>query len=341
MKKLRDLFACFFSFFTILSLSSIAQAQSSIESAARQEIEAVLTTSLILNNTQAVSLGTLSFDPSDLLGNLGDQFGTEQSVSRRREITSFNLPARIKLHSTKQDTEDKKNKSSHHLKLGMSFLELSQDISTEASNDPADDYKSRVITFYVIYQYARQWTSRWRMQAEAGLHWQRYENQYGYENTSSQALSGDFDGILFNNSADAAVASADYSLSYRRQDVALPWQWQTRIAYWQGATFDVDQEQASAYPRAWLLSNGIILTNTLPEIWKRKNRLQYTIKRFDLGGDATRVLGADHYYQFAIGWLVKAAEDNSWFNNYGVSLGLNIGSALRGGTFKINYNNEF
>ncbi len=71
------------------------------------------------------------------------------------------------------------------------------------------------------------------------------------------------------------------------------------------------------------------------------NKLRVLARRVDVGGDVTRTLETDYYYQAGIGWLFDLDEDPSWLDNLGVSVMVNYGSALSGGSLVLLYNEDW
>lgn len=319
-----------------------AAAQNNAGDIAQKELETELASALVLTDSDAVAFGILSFDPSQFLSDLSDEFGSENSLSRRRSITTFTLPWHKSIFEDKENGDNKKLGPAHEVRARFSFVEIKQDISSSDPQSETDDkYKSRIFSLYGGYQFSYDWSPRWRYEGDLGLRWQRYDNDYDYRSTSSQALQGDVAGILFDSSANSAGFSVRSAVVYSKNAFGLPWEWQSGLTYYRGDTFGSSGALPDASPEAWTATNALSVKQRLPDFLGNKNRLRYAINRIDLRGDVTRAFGTHYYYRLNVEWLVKASESTSWFNNYGVALDLNVGSAFSGGGLRFLYNERF
>lgn len=327
---------------TAVACFRTATAQSAAEDVAQDELETELASALVLTDSDAIAFGFMSFDPSQFLSELDEEFGSENSLSRRRSITTFNLPWHKSVFEDEDNGSEKKLGPAHKVRARFSFVEIKQDISSSDPQSQEDDkYKSRIYSLYGGYQFSYEWSSRWRYEGGLGLRWQRYDNDYDYRSTTSQALQGDVAGILFDNSADAAGGSARSAVVYSIDAFGLPWEWQSGLTYYRGNTFGDSGALPEASPEAWTLTNDLSVKQRLPDLLGYKNRLRYSMSRIDLSGDVTRAFGTHYYYRLNLEWLVKASESTPWFDNYGVALDLNIGSAFSGGALRLLYNERF
>ncbi|MCG6295872.1 Solitary outer membrane autotransporter beta-barrel domain, partial [Vibrio vulnificus] len=59
-----------------------------------------------------------------------------------------------------------------------------------------------------------------------------------------------------------------------------------------------------------------------------------------VGGDTSESLGTHHYYEASVGWLMTPPFKTQWVDNVGIGLSLNYGSALKGGSLVLFFNQD-
>lgn len=324
-----------------IALAAPAQAQAAnsevqLNTEARRELATLLASALVLADSDAVTLGFLSFDPGRFLPGADEAFGSAESLSRRRSLRVFNLPTRWRLASADGPL-------SHTLKFNVSMLELEQHLAFANGNgDQAEDSnKSRVFNLFGGYRLGVDVSSLWRFALQGGTHVQRYDNNYAYNNRVSQALRGDIEGLLFNNSAWAVVGSLMGQATYNWRWQNLPWRWQATYTYYRGSTTSTTSRLPEARPETWTLANELMVEYELPDFNDSRNQLRLGVARIDLGGDATRTFNTHQYYLASVALLIETSNSLQWLDNLGVAVSANVGSALAGGSLQLLYNEEF
>ena len=312
-----------------------------VSRSAGQQIESVIETSLILTDKDAVSLGALQFDPGSFVGIDSEQFGSSESLNRRRKVRTFVLPWHWK-------TEDVEQGFSKYMRARLMYFEAEQnvvyrpDVPQGGSRNDADDTsKSRVYGGFlgggVNYKFSRHWKASLGM----GAHLVRYQNDHDYNSVYSQATAADVDGLLFNSNVTALIGSVRTDLTYQSHAETFPWHVSSTYTYYAGDAVNSGRAADEVEPETWSWVNAGYIHADLPRISDVENRLRFSAKRIDVGGEVTRTLATDNYYEFGIGWLFDMSGGTSWVNNIGASASVNVGSALSGGSVSILYNEQW
>lgn len=315
---------------------------------AERQAASALATSVVLTDTEVLTLGLLSFDPGSFIPESEDQFGSEESIGRRDSITTFSLPWKWKLAPDESQLIP-------YINARLSFFETKQDFirgaenpeepegtpTDESANEVNDATKERVYGGYLGGGLSYALTEKWKMDAGAGLHVLRYQNDYKGGASLSPVTGEDVEGALFDTAATALMGQVQTRLTYSRETRGVPWKYQSTYSYYAGETVSTGQELPEVKPKTWSWANGVTVYWDLPDVLNTSNRLRLLARRVDVGGDVTRTLETDYYYQAGIGWLFDLEGDPSWLDNLGASLMVNSGSALSGGSLVLLYNEEW
>ncbi|MFW5824601.1 MAG: Solitary outer membrane autotransporter beta-barrel domain [Marinobacter sp.] len=316
-------------------------ADPAISAEAERQIESVIETSLILTDSDAISLGMLQFDPGNYVGLESEDFGSAESVNRRRKIRTFVLPWHWQ-------TGDVEQGASTYGRARLSYFEAEQDVLYRAESPPedsgddaADTSQSRVTGGYLGGGVNYKWTERWQGSLGIGAHLLHYTNDHDYNSALSQAAAGDTDGLLFNSSVNALVGEARARVTYQNSVRGLPWKFHSTYTYYAGDSINSNSAADVVSPETWSWVNGVELTSDMPQIRGTDNRLRFFTSRVDVGGGAERTLSTDHYYELGAGWLFELPKDTPWVDNLGISVSVNVGSALGGGNLSLLYNEKW
>lgn len=323
----------------MLMISAIGTSPSAVAQEADQQIESVIETALILTDTDAISLGLLQFDAGSIPGLEGEEFGSSESVSKRRRVRTFVLPWHWQTGEIEQG-------ASTYIRARLMYFEAEQDIlspdSTSdngAQQERADTSKSRVYGGYLGGGINYKWSDHWQGSVGAGMHLVRYQNDREYNSVVGPATEAD--ELLFNSSLSALIGQLRARVSYQNTTYELPWRVRSTYTYYAGDTMSSEQAAKSVEPETWSWINGAEVSTDMPPLSGFSNKLRFFAKRVDVGGEVQRTLATDHYYQLGVGWLFKVSQEDAWIDNFGASVSLNIGSALSGGNLSILYNEEW
>lgn len=345
--RARWLLALGSSFWCATGNAQTANAESAGEFTER-ELASAFATSVVLNDTELVTLGFLSFDPGSFIPGAEDQFASEESVGRRDSVTTFALPWKWKLAPDER-------RLIPYVKVRLSFLETKQDIirgtrnpdepdarpPEQNANGATDTSRNRVYGAYLGAGLAYEFTEKWQMEAGGGLHLLRYQNDYKADASLSPITAEDVEGTLFNTSATALMGQLQTRITYSSETRDVPWKYQSTYSYYVGETINTSRGLPDVKPKTWSWANGLTAYWDLPEVLNTSNKLRVLARRVDVGGDVIRTLETDHYYQMGVGWLFDLEGDPSWLDNLGISVMVNYGSALSGGSLVLLYNEDW
>lgn len=320
----------FWSLVLLLGCTSWVQAQSEPTEIVAEEIESIFSTALILTDTESATLGFMAFDPGLFSRFEGDEYGSEESLERRRNVRVFAFPWRWDLFEN--DGEEPEPAWGSHIKVRLVYLDVRQDVLLGENGSTREPYRDVIYGGYIENGWSYSLDDQWKVSGAAGVHLLRYQNR------ANRDASQDFDwgGTLLGSDATALVGQIQPRLIYAQEDRSVPWAFQSAFSYYLGTVLNGDSPPIR--PETWSWSNGFSVHWDLPEVWGTPNQLRASAARVEIGGDATDSFGTDNYYQFGIGWLFDTENGWSWLDNIGVSIALNVGSALSGGSLILMYN---
>ena len=326
---------------SVLAPATATADPDAVTRSASQQIESAVETALILTDSDAITLGALQFDPGSFVGLDSEDFGSSESVNRRRKVRTFVLPWRW-------ETDNVERGFSPYMRAGLLYFEAEQDVVYRPEVPPegqaqggSDASKSRVYGGFLGGGTNYRFSEHWKASLGAGLHLVRYQNDHEYNSIYSRAASAEIDGLLFNNSVNTLIGSVRTNLTYQEQSSRYPWSVHSTYTYYSGDAVSSGRAADEVAPETWSWVNSAFVHADLRPIAGLDNRLRYFAKRIDVGGEVRRTLATDHYYELGVGWLFNLSGGPSWLDNIGASVSVNIGSALSGGSVSILYNESW
>ncbi|MEZ8386666.1 Solitary outer membrane autotransporter beta-barrel domain, partial [Vibrio splendidus] len=136
----------------------------------RKELEQRFATSVLLNDTDVFTFGINNFDPNKVLSLDNEDIGSNDSVSRRQNITSLSLPYTFELPSYIEDNHQE-------VTLRLSALRIENDVEY-ASTIKSDFQKESVISGYVAFANVSQLNEHWSFSSAIGNHISYYRNDF-------------------------------------------------------------------------------------------------------------------------------------------------------------------
>lgn len=308
--------------------------QDDSDRSARRQAESILATSLVLTDSEAITFGVMSFDPAQFVPLSGDQFGDEDSLERRRSVTTYAFPMRWQLSDDKQQLKAQ-------LKLRLNYLQFERDlVVTNVENDIGNSTQGRnknaVYGGYLANAWSYEINDAWKIEAEAGAHLLRYKSRVA---SSTPVVDVNTDA-LFDGDTNALVGEIKTRAIYRNDNDTLPWEFQSTYSYYRGRTIGsggLDEVR----PDTWTWSNGVVARWHLSPVWDMPNQIRTLVRRIELGGDVVETFNSRSYYELGVGWLFDTEDRFGWLNNLGLSVSLNVGSALSGGSLVLLYNQQY
>ncbi|HDY7839258.1 TPA: Solitary outer membrane autotransporter beta-barrel domain [Vibrio vulnificus] len=330
---LRFPFAVSTSVFAIILLPSFALSAQELNDLIQKELERNFATAIVLTDSDVFTVGFHDFDPNEWLNLDNEELGSADSVNLRKKIGVSTLPFEFALH------EDPDSQIKHSLQGRLSALGIEQDVSI-ADTSVSDSHREYVLGAFLEYTNSRQLSENWTFDASIGAHLMYYRSDYTYRGDALADYKSVIDGYLVNTDAWALVAEPNVQAKYLQMK---PW---GKWYYWSSAHYFYGQGRGEANrgqvgnPEGWYWVNGVKMFYDF-EKWGRAVQSVYTsFNRVDVGGDTSESLGTRHYYEASVGWLMTPPFKTQWVDNVGIGLSLNYGSALKGGSLVLFFNQD-
>ncbi|MGP4844766.1 Solitary outer membrane autotransporter beta-barrel domain [Marinobacter sp. 1Y8] len=305
-----------------------------LENAVQAGISEIMTSSILLTNSETVRFGLWNFNPNDYFKIDNDQLGSAESAQLRQEITMISLP--YQWQTTLPGSDDEL------LVLAkVAYLDVDQDIQIITSDDPGtDELRDTIITGTLGGAWRHHLDDNWRVTLGLYSHLLHYKNYTAYKTQASVPLAPVLDGVLTNISVNALIAEPTLTVNYLLDAQGAQWNFFSDYHYMTGTTYGADIEAHKAKPEASFWSNGLRMkvptkAQHLPaqDLWLR-------MARVDVAGDMEPALGGTYYYEAGIAWLVETNNYMGLLDNIGIGINFNYGSALRGGSLVFMFNEE-
>ena len=137
-----------------------------------KELEQRFATSILLNDTDVFTFGINNFDPNEVFSLDNEDVGSNDSVSRRQNITSLSLPYTFELPNYIEDNHQE-------ITLRLSALRIENDVEY-AATIKSDYQKESVVSGYVEFANVSQLNEYWSFHSGIGNHISYYRNDFEY-----------------------------------------------------------------------------------------------------------------------------------------------------------------
>ncbi|MBW3138234.1 Solitary outer membrane autotransporter beta-barrel domain [Ferrimonas balearica] len=301
-----------------------------LEQAVRQQLNEVFSTAALLSNTEAITLGFVNFDPNEFLPIDDPDFGDENSVELRNELTVYTLP--WSWHLTEFQGGDL------GLTARLSYVRSKQELSLFPLEDATVDLNDDTIyTLFVQPTYRYPLSKHWQVQFGLGGYLMRYDNDFSFRNSVSRQLQPQLDNRLTNIEVSAWMVQPELRVDYRFERGRAYWHYRSAFAYTWGRTFDEPGPLVSADPESWRWLNGVSMRRPFPAGLPDQD-YRLSLSRIDINGDTVRPFDTHYYYEFSAEWLLNTRGKVPLLDDVGVGLLVNYGSALKGASLIFVYN---
>nr|WP_238925390.1 Solitary outer membrane autotransporter beta-barrel domain [Vibrio sp. S11_S32] len=314
-------------------MSSQLYAQSELRKAGQAYYEQLFASTVVLSDNDLISLGIQSFDPSSVFHTDNDNFGNEDTVQNRKNIAVFTLPLHFNLSEPDSPFQ-------HNLQFRLGYLSISQDLQL-ADDTPMDNFKQEVYSGFFNYLLKYRLTSNWALGYGFGSYLMYANNSYNFNSQESQILKPFLDDAITNSSAWSTIIEPQIELDYEQHQAWGKWGFSSQWHYFYGKNWGQANDGYLGNPEGWRISNGVKFQYDLSHSFTYTPSLYSSIKRIDIGGDATQILETNSYYEASFGVLLSDLfGKDGWIETVGIGANINYGSALRGGSI-ILYVNPF
>ncbi|AAW87578.1 Solitary outer membrane autotransporter beta-barrel domain [Aliivibrio fischeri] len=299
------------------------------------QFEEAFATSLVLSDSNMITFGIADFNPNRYLSkdenNPDNGLGSNDSIQLRNQMTVYSLPYTFEL------TEDPDSRWSHEITVRASYVNTDIDVEFKDKTSPDSDL-DEMFGLYAEYAQNYDFYENWTISVGNAFHLMHYRNTHTYNSDFSQSFAPVLDGLYYNVSSNAFIIEPKITFQYKKETDWGEWRFNNSYHYAYGQGFGGSSDYSSdANPEVWRFVNSIQLRYNMAH-WNRLAQVLYLkAKRVDLGGDANEPLGTDFYYEFNIAWLIDTRKWISLVDNVGIGFTFNVGSALRGGSIVLFY----
>ncbi len=294
-------------------------------------LERAFSVGVVLSDSEVVSFGLHDFDPNELFNLHNDNIGSEDALELRQQLAVTSLP-----YTFRFDTFDPKLTQL----VTTRFSIISSDNSVKVEKHPGRDSQQELILGGMLgYGLDYQYDPHWSFTPTLGVHFQYYHNEHQYlSEYSQQQIKPQLEGVLYNTDAYAVTFEPAISVKYKQELPWGIWRFNSAAHYFYGFGGGAANDGNVGNPEGWYLSNGIELLRPLSNWSGSVQSLYATLRRVDIGGDPSHPIGANYYYETSFGWLMTPPISLSWVENLGLGISINYGSAIKGGSVVLFFN---
>ncbi|MEZ9882350.1 Solitary outer membrane autotransporter beta-barrel domain [Vibrio splendidus] len=290
-------------------------------------------TAVLLSDSDAISLGFHDFNASSVFG---DNLGSMEALDNRKQISVYNAPFTRKLDEL---TLSNGKKINQNVSLFFSYIEQTREFKfTENSNSGSDKSTENVMTagakYWSSYPLSEVWSIRSGMRANLMY----FENKYDYNDPTTALFREQLDGFVVNTDAWAFTMQPSIESHYRKPQSWGHWEAYSKINYFYGHGWGEANNGDIGNPEGWYWINGLKGFYDIADWGGYEQTLFSSVRRIDVGADLQVPLGAAHFYEWGLGWLVSAPFLKTYIDNIGIGVNLNYGSSLKGGTIVLLFN---
>lgn len=296
-----------------------------------QQFEEAFATSLVLSDSSMITFGIADFNPNNYLDNNNEHIGSSDSIELRSKVTVYSLPYTFEL------TNDPNSLWSHEITVRGSYVNTNIDVEFKEMSLPDTDL-DEIFGLYAEYAQNYIFRDNWTISFGNALHLMHYKNSHEYNSEFSQSLAPWLDGVYYNVSSNAFIIEPKITFEYKKESNWGEWRFNNSYHYAYGQGFGGSSKVSpDVNPEVWRFVNSVQLRYNMVH-WNSLAQVLYLkAKRVDLGGDVNEPLGTDYYYEFNIAWLIDTRKWVSLIDNVGIGFTFNVGSALRGGSIVLFY----
>lgn len=302
--------------------------------ALQRNLEHTFAASVVLTDSDAFTFGISDFNPNNVFNFENDDLGDAQSIDLRQRLSVLTVPF-------SQDWSNKED-TFHSVDFKVSMLKIEQDIDFSVIEPTANShtFKEHVYGGYVGYKYHEQLTENWFVKYGIGNHLLYYTNSFDYNDELSRAYRNSLDGVAYNTSAWAFLVEPSFKVGYKKDVDWGNWQITSRLNYFTGTGWGKANNGDIGEPENTRWINQVEAYYDVIEWEGMIQSVFASFKRVDLHGDSTEPLGTSYYYELTGGWLITPPFETTLIDNLGIGLSLNYGSALKGGSIVLYFNQD-
>tara|TARA_Y100001960_G_C14652159_1_gene816477 strand:+ start:148 stop:1134 length:987 start_codon:yes stop_codon:yes gene_type:complete len=303
-----------------------------LSDAFRKELDQRFATSVLLNDTDVFTFGINNFDPNEVFSLDNEDIGSNDSVSRRQNITSLSLPYTLEQPNYIEDNHQE-------ITLRLSALRIENDVEY-AATIKSDYQKESVVSGYVEFANVSQLNEYWSFHSGIGNHISYYRNDFEYRSSLLEPIQDQLDGLYYNTDAWAYIIEPKIKLTFEDKNHWGRYKLSTSWHYFNGVGWGEANNGDIGNPEGWYIANEAKIFYDLVRWDKNITSMYSSIRRIDIGGDTVESMGTTSYYEGSVGWLLNSNLFNEWVDNVGIGFTINYGSSLKGGSLVLFFNQD-
>ena len=303
-----------------------------LSDAFRKELEQRFATSVLLNDTDVFTFGINNFDPNEVFSLDNEDIGSNDSVSRRQNITSLSLPYTLEQPNYIKDNHQE-------ITLRLSSLRIENGVEY-AATIKSDYQKESVVSGYVEFANVSQSNEYWSFHSGIGNHISYYRNDFEYRSSLLEPIQDQLDGLYYNTDAWAYIIEPKIKLTFEDKNHWGRYKLSTSWHYFNGVGWGEANNGDIGNPEGWYIANEAKIFYDLVRWDKNITSMYSSIRRIDIGGDTVESMGTTSYYEGSVGWLLNPNLFNEWVDNVGIGFTINYGSSLKGGSLVLFFNQD-
>ncbi|MFG0607032.1 Solitary outer membrane autotransporter beta-barrel domain [Vibrio mimicus] len=317
--------------FFLVSSPAFAQSYAFIE----EHLEQAFSSSVILADSDVFTAGFNNFDPNDWFHTDNENLGTAESIENRQKYKSSTLPITLSLSNDEAVHQ-------HQLFFRLSATVIDDELSLPDSfNSTATErYRQSVLGSAVFYRYQHQLTEHWTLTSAVGTHLLYYRNSVTLTNPLFKEILSPFAGVLVNTYAWANLFETNLKIQYDEEKNWGHWRASSMWHYFGGYGWGKANDGQIGNPEGWYVANTLTGVYDFTQLGRSVQSIYGSIKRVDVGSTTQKPLGTSNYYEASIGWLMTPPFEIELVDNIGLGLTFNYGSAFKGGSIVLFFNQD-
>ncbi|MBW3698070.1 hypothetical protein EK599_20525 [Vibrio sp. T187] len=319
---------------SFLSSSLIATASFGAVAATpfQKELERSFATSVILSDSDVFTFGFHDFDPNAWFNLDQENIGSNESLSRRKQIAATTLPYTFEFGEVTDENRQE-------MTFRFSALQTDQEVRI-GNATVSDNHKEVVVSGYFDISHIHRLDENWSVKSTLGNHLSYYNSQFDYRSNVLTPIRDQLDGVYVNTYAWAYIVEPSIELGFEQPRDWGRWKISTSWHYFNGVGWGEANHGDVGRPEGWYLANEAKLFYNVTRWGKSISSMYTSIRRVDLGGDTSEPFGTQHYYETSLGWLITPWFKSEWVDNIGIGLTINYGSSLKGGSLVMFFNQD-
>ncbi|WP_440888210.1 Solitary outer membrane autotransporter beta-barrel domain [Vibrio sp. WZ-1] len=311
--------------------ASTSSHSSSVHKQLEKEFDYSYAASIVLSDSDVFTFGFSNFDPNEYLNLDEDLLGNSESLELRKKISVMSLPFSVPVGYNRYSPYQTKVNGRGYL------LTSNQKVYALDATTP-DNLDEFVLAGYLEVEQEAYLNRSFILSGAAGTHLMYYQNDYSYQSNALEDYQSHIDGVFVNTNSLAMVAELNATLKYSPYGQFEQWYLWSSPHYFNGFGANLGKGNSLINPEGWYWVNGVKVFHRLA-IWQNMVQSFYTsFNRVDIGGDTKKPLNTDHYYEASMGWLMTPPIKIPFVINMGVGMSLNYGSAFKGGSLVMFFN---